>query len=60
LGKNEVIALIDREKKINDELKKIKRTSSNVLDMRGIALLNEMKKIQAKLKVLRPDSDDIA
>jgi hypothetical protein len=57
LGKNEVRALIDKEKKINDELMQIKHSDKNVLSIREVALLSDLKKVRAKLKLLRSDSD---
>jgi hypothetical protein len=62
LGKNEVAALINMEKKINDELKMIRQGAQNVLNIREVVLLRKLEKIQAKLKVLKSESDpdDIA
>jgi hypothetical protein len=60
LGKNEAMILADKMKKIKDELKSIRQTESNVLDIRSLALIDEMRKIQAKLKVLSSDSDETA
>lgn len=53
VGKNEVISLLEREAQIKNELSSLEQNSkSGICNFKAIALNNEIKKIQNKIKIL--------